>query len=461
MKNRLLIILLFSTRLLVADNSFESWQKQEAEVFQTFQSNEDRAFMNYLKEWEWYKQGRSPNVYAKPKPQKQPIKEPILIEKHPIIVDKIEPITQLLPTIKKPTVPNGYKLIDINFFGNRLSFTFPKIMNQSLKKVSKEGISHFWQEVTQQNYQNLLERIKIYQEQYQLNGWATYLLIDRLSQQISQNSNIQTLFKWFFLIKVGIDTKVGVSQNQIVLMIHSTHTIYATHYFTINHKRYFVLDSSLPTSQLQIYKGGDNNLLAINFIGKPILQQKPKERVLEFRFKDRDYRVSFYYNQNLVDFYQSYPQIPYNYYRNMNLSNQTKQTLKKTLQPIIKKMNQIDAINFLLRLTQNGFSYKRDHEQFGKEKVMFFEETLFYPYSDCEDRAIFFAILIKELLHLDTIFIKYPKHLATAIQLNSDIKGDKVIYENSNYYITDPTYTNANIGQAMPQLKGQQIKVIK
>jgi hypothetical protein len=115
-------------------------------------------------------------------------------------------------------------------------------------------------------------------------------------------------------------------------------------------------------------------------------------------------------------------------------------------------MSQIEAINFLLRLTQNGFEYKTDGENFGREKVMFFEETLHYRYSDCEDRAIFFATLVRELLDLDLVFIKYPNHLATAIRLNSDIGGESVIYNNQRYYIADPTYSNANIGQAMPHI---------
>ena len=46
---------------------------------------------------------------------------------------------------------------------------------------------------------------------------------------------------------------------------------------------------------------------------------------------------------------------------------------------------------------------------------MFPEETINYPYSDCEDRSILFSYLVKNLLHLDIVGVKYNDHLATAI----------------------------------------------
>ena len=57
------------------------------------------------------------------------------------------------------------------------------------------------------------------------------------------------------------------------------------------------------------------------------------------------------------------------------------------------------------------------------------------------------------------MFVKYPNHLATAIRLNSTMKGDKIIYQNQQYYIADPTYSNANIGQVMPQFKNAQFQI--
>jgi len=454
-------MILFCSTLLMAENNFESWQKQETQSFQTFQSNEDKAFIEHLKEWEWYIEGISPKIYSKPKPQTQPIIKPFLVQTKPSVIKRVKPLVQDVPTIPKLLYSMGSQHIEVDFFGQKLSFAYPQNMSGSLLSLSTQTISKFWQNVTQQNYHILVDRIKLYQKEYHLNGWATYLLVSKISQHITQEPHAQTALKWFLLIKIGIDAKVGISQEQLVLMVHSSNLIYATRYFTLNHKHYFVLDGSVSTTKLQIYKRGNSNLLALNFMEQPRLKQSIKERIIKFTFQNRFYNIPFYYNQNLVNFYKTYPQIPYNYYTRMNLSTQSKESLDQVLKPIVEQMSQLDAINFLLRLTQNGFRYKRDHAQFGKEKVMFFEETLAYEYSDCEDRAIFFTYLVKKLLHLNIIFIKYPNHLATAIELNTTIKGESLIYKNKRYYIADPTYSGSNIGRAMPKLQGQNIKIIE
>ena len=102
---------------------------------------------------------------------------------------------------------------------------------------------------------------------------------------------------------------------------------------------------------------------------------------------------------------------------------------------------------------QNAFPYKTDDEQFGREKYFFPEETLFYPFSDCEDRSILFAYLVSNLLGLDVVGLEFPGHAATAVRFNSDVRGDFIDYRNEKYIICDPTYVNANYGECMPQFK--------
>jgi hypothetical protein len=114
-----------------------------------------------------------------------------------------------------------------------------------------------------------------------------------------------------------------------------------------------------------------------------------------------------------------------------------------------KKASQ--AINFVLNMVQKSFDYKRDQQQFGKEKVMFAEETLFYKSSDCEDRAVLFAYLIKKLFDISVVGIKYKNHMATGLYI--PLQGDHVNIHGRRYVIADPTYTNANVGEAMPKYR--------
>ena len=88
-----------------------------------------------------------------------------------------------------------------------------------------------------------------------------------------------------------------------------------------------------------------------------------------------------------------------------------------------------------------------DGEQFGFEKPNFPDETFYYPYCDCEDRAMLYSTLVRDLLGLDTILLDYPNHIASAVRFTEDIPGDYVVLDDgSKYLICDSTYIGAPIG---------------
>jgi hypothetical protein len=116
---------------------------------------------------------------------------------------------------------------------------------------------------------------------------------------------------------------------------------------------------------------------------------------------------------------------------------------------MVKKMS--EAMNIVLRFVQKAFKYERDKEQFGHEKVMFSEETLVYNASDCEDRAILFSNLIKELFGVSVVGVKYNDHMSTALYI--PLQGDSIKVGKRRYVMADPTYVNANIGQEIPKYK--------
>lgn len=128
---------------------------------------------------------------------------------------------------------------------------------------------------------------------------------------------------------------------------------------------------------------------------------------------------------------------------------------------MLENKSEIEAVNMLLRFVQTAFSYQTDKEQFNYEKVFFPEETLFYPYSDCEDRTILFSFLVKHLLKLDVIALRYSDHMAAAVEFSSQPKLDGFVHKNRHYTFADPTYINANIGMRMPKYQSQRFEVIE
>jgi hypothetical protein len=106
---------------------------------------------------------------------------------------------------------------------------------------------------------------------------------------------------------------------------------------------------------------------------------------------------------------------------------------------------------------QKAFAYKTDQDQFGYEKYFFVEESLHFPYNDCEDRAVLFAWLVHELVGIKVVGVLYPGHMTTAVELKhvSDTFST-VTYQGSRWVIADPTYIGASVGMAMPSYRKLQ-----
>jgi hypothetical protein len=175
------------------------------------------------------------------------------------------------------------------------------------------------------------------------------------------------------------------------------------------------------------------------------------QKTLQFRQYGEEYKIEFNYNQNLINFMSTYPQADYETFFNTPLEASTYNDIALELKKHINSKRASVALNFVLNFVQNAFKYEVDTQQFGREKVMFAQETLYYDKSDCEDRAVLFSYLVRELFNIGVVGVKYKDHMATALYI--PVEGDKVRVYSKKYIIADPTYVNASIGQSMPKYK--------
>jgi hypothetical protein len=165
-------------------------------------------------------------------------------------------------------------------------------------------------------------------------------------------------------------------------------------------------------------------------------------------------------DKSLIVFAEYFPQTEIPLYFRTPASTVARTSLFDSLRLIIDDKSELEAVNILLRFVQTAFDYKTDDQQFGREKPLFIEETLYYPYSDCEDRSILFAYLVRELLGLKVIGLDYPGHIATAVRFTEPVKGDALMWQGERYTVCDPTYINANAGMTMPYYIGKSPSVI-
>ena len=427
LKKSLLFVSLIS---VLSASGYEEWIKSQNNEYNVYKKTMDEEFSDMLKkDWAAFKAMSTPSSYKKPKPISIPvIKKEIVVPKieiinspkvvtKPIIKEKII-VPKTVPKIKKY---KNFKSIDFIFYGESISIQYDKKTLFRLKSINKTNISKFWEHISKTDFHKLLKQINKQSDNLNLNDWGKYQLIHKLGEEIYQDENLANLFSWFILVKLNFDTKVGYGKNKIYLLSTIQHNLFQIAFFNLNKKKYYIL-----TPQGRVGKVGSIYTYAGEYpkakerlsfvINKDIkLYQNIKQRELSFKFKDETYTIETQYSEELINFYKSFPQSDYNIYFNTKNSKILSNTLIKGLQPLISGKSEIEAVNLLLRFTQTSFKYKTDQKQFDYEKVMFPEETIFYPYSDCEDRSIMFSYLVKSLLNLDVVGVKYPDHLATAV----------------------------------------------
>ena len=148
-------------------------------------------------------------------------------------------------------------------------------------------------------------------------------------------------------------------------------------------------------------------------------------------------------------------------YANTPLDDNVKAQIYPALKSAVSGCGQLEAVNKLLNFVQTGFEYEYDDKVWGGDRAFFAEESLHYPYCDCEDRSILFTHLVRDLLGLRCILIYYPGHLASAVEFAQGVApGDYIKLGDDKFTIADATYIGAEVGRTMPGMDNEKAKVI-
>ncbi|MCF6329922.1 MAG: hypothetical protein L3I99_00045 [Sulfurimonas sp.] len=439
---------------MLSAGSFENFKSSEFSNFKQYKDERDTAFNNYLKsEWKVYQEHLSKPIYEKSKPKKLPIAIAQPIKKiGPKVNIKIKKIKPLEIPKEVKIVPKNTSLV---FFGTLLEFEVSNdIKTANYFPRNQKGVTSFFQTIASSNHEELVNDIQKVKIDLNLNDWGIYLLTLELSKLIYSDHNNAKLFSWFIFNKLGYAVKVGIVNKHVVLLHYSKKIIYSTPNYTFSKKKFYALSHYNKGSVGRLYTyaqnyPGSDAPLDLSLKSLPNFAQNKQNKDLSFINNGENIKIEFTYNKNLIDFMATYPQADYETYFNAPLENTTNTQILKALKKHIDGKKTSEAMNFVLHFVQKSFKYEVDNQQFGREKVMFAQETLYYNKSDCEDRAVLFSYLVKELFGVGIIGIKYMDHMATALYI--PMQGDSVMAGLKRFVIADPTYINANIGQSMPK----------
>lgn len=430
---------------------------------------------------------KNPDAKTAPKPEIKPDMKPvtkpeITPEKktEPLPDTKVEKKPELMPDTKTEPKPESNVIVDPKRNPSSLSLDFyeatvPLLYDDALKvhldgPPSAKTISAFWEAMSKSNYEDFLKQARLTQERMKLNDWGYCELINKTAERLYPGSrNESNMFDWFMFLKSGYQAKIGYSANNIYLLLPTSSVLYAVAYYMFGNsdiKFYNVAFDRFEKPQITTLYSYDQNypdatrLTGYHIDVAPSIQNDIKEKTLKYTHNGSEYSVKVKYDRSAVKFFEYYPQTDLEIYFDAVPSIDATSSLIEALRPFVQGKSETEAVDVLLHFVQTAFEYKTDDEQFGREKPFFPEETLYYPGSDCEDRAVLFSYLVRKLVGLEVVGLDYPNHVATAIRFKGDVNGDQVIYQQKRYIICDPTYINADYGMCMPQFKNVKPGII-
>lgn len=492
----------------IAQEDFEKWKENYLNEFEKFQNKYDKQFHKMLqKEWKEFATEQSPDFYDAPKPdvipkankdkspkpetiiRLEPPKEPATKPKkkktprrkkqkpkidqaEKIKVAEAAPVTSGLtatftPGVKKAKVKSN----SLTYFNIPIRYKYYAAYKKKVQRpIGSNSISSFWKHLSTKDYPSFLDQIQGVRNRLSLNDYGYAQLLHNIGKQIyGTGSPESTLFTWFMLTQSGFGTRVAYNNENVYLLIKTDPGVFRTSYFKINDSKYYALSlssssSNLP-SKVYTYKGdypkSQDQSLSLMFSKLPTLPEKRESRTFSFSYHDTSYTFELPVDQQVVTYFKDYPKAKLELYFHSRMDGEIHQELISSLRPLIVGKSNVEKANILLRFVQNAFEYQTDQEQFNTEKKMFPAEMLYYPASDCDDRSILFAYLIEHLTDLDYIVLRYPGHLTPALHFPSNPpEGSRVRppirHNGKGYYVSDPTYYNADAGMVMPKYQGSK-----
>ena len=415
---------------------------------------------------------------AADKPTAQPEKKPVVevveaepeAERTPVVEAdrRPEPAAEpRLPVSSTPTSPlyRGESGRSKIVYGG-LAFYLNNSLNRkcSLNGLNENAIADAYEALCNSDYKPLLADCAQIRKDLRLNDWGVFTLVRQVADTYCGTANESIVMQQFLLNEMGYKARMArkATEDKMMLFVATDCSIYAHPYITLNGQNYYNLSGN--NEQCQFYMCQKDSPKAKNSVGMQLKEAPlfPGTVVSStHQAKGSAARVTVDVPKALMDFYKDYPQCDYSVYFNAPVNAAMENRILSSLAPLVQGRNEADAANILINFVQTAFQYQTDGQQFGYEKPFFVEELFYYPYSNCEDRAMLFSYLVRKLLGLDVVLLDYPEHIATAVRFNGNVSGDYLMVNGRKYIVCDPTYIGASIGMTMPRYKTVSAKVLK
>lgn len=471
MRIRLIFILFICSMMVYGQNTNTDYQTYRQELlggYHKFRKGILDDYANFLAGiWEEFQVFKGEKRAEMPKPVAVPNVEDVPASPTPqaLPIPDVSPMSNpQTPSnpqdeLLKPINPVKAPTLDFTFYGVKLNGI--RMATYHVRSLEPSIISTVWRQYQNDKNYEAIQLIQSLSRNYGLNDWFTFELARCYVDALLKNgtSSERIVLQHYILTNLGFDVRLACTQQQLLLLLPCKQQMYERSYLVIDGQKYYVfydnispiLENSVAIYTCNIPKDVDKGSVVDLVFNQSMLKLKSgNDKVCVLT--DGHIKITGTINHGMMEMLRRYPQMDVPYYAASNILPPLHKSIIEQIQPQISSMGQMAAADALLHFVQYAFDYSADDEQHGYEKPYFLEENFFYPQNDCEDRAIFYAFLIHNLIGLDVHLVQYPGHECTAVHFTDrSIVGDGYIYNNQTYIICDPTYIGASVGQCMPK----------
>ena len=483
MRRVLMTLCIFSLTLFckAQDNDvrqrYEEFRRNARESYENLRDEANRRYAEF-KEEAWKEYEKLPGI-RKPKDEVVP---PVVlpeddadkpIESNPLPIEGVitpprpEPQpTPVNPINEQPRPAENY--VSFTYCGTECKVRFDKAITLSLGNCSNAKLTSSWEALSTTDFNNTLRDCLELRKRMRLSDWAYLNLINCFSEECFGKGADANFMTAYIFCQSGYKMRLGRAGSNVWLLFGSKHVIYDDGYYQIDDYRYYPFNCKEESMEIYDMPFAKEQPMSLLIHDAQLFDSRPSisRNLISERYPDVN--VSVNVNLNLIDFFNTYPasetdgnfMTRWAMYANTPLDEEVKKTLYPQLQECISGLNQKDAANKLLNWVQTAFVYQYDNVVWGCDRAFFAEESIYYPYCDCEDRSILFSRLVRDLLGLKVVLVYYPGHLATAVNFGEDVEGDYIMLNGARFVISDPTYIGAPVGMTMEGMDNVSATVI-
>lgn len=361
------------------------------------------------------------------------------------------------------------KNFSFSYMGTTCEVRLPKDLNIRMSGCESCMIATIWKQLATNAMDNTIRDFLALRLKMQLCDWAYLNLIDTFAKAFCGHGNEAVIMAAFIYSQSGYKMRLGRDCEKLYLLYGSKHGIYEKGYIVIEGINYYPLDDKVERMEISDFSFPQEQSMSLYIENAQKFTIRPSAKRKLASEQYHDVTIDSQVNLNLIQFYTTYPSSEVNgnfmtrwkMYADTPMDESVSQMLYPDIKNKIEGLSDVQAVNQILNWVQTAFQYEYDDKVWGHDRAFFAEETLYYPYCDCEDRAILFTRLVRDLLGLKCILVYYPGHLASAVCLKQQVNGDYISLDGDVYTICDPTYIGAPVGITMPEMDNRSAKVIK